>query len=221
MTETQNQPNVSRKRPFVLAAAALVLVAGAALLYGMGGLGGKKIADSGQCAEAKPAAARMTPLARGEVAAMAVASHPKPAVDISFLDKDGRRHALSEFRGRTVLLNLWATWCVPCRQEMPALDALQAERGGKDFEVVAVDIDTSHLERRQAFREQAGIKSLAFYADPSSEAFQKLKEAGKVLGLPTSFIIGPDGCELGVMAGPAPWNEPDALKMVDAALGRS
>ena len=144
---------------------------------------------------------------------------PRPATDISFLDKDGQKRTLADFRGKTVLLNLWATWCVPCREEMPALDRLQASQGGKDFEVVAVNIDTARLDRRQAFLDGAGVKSLAFFADPTADAFQALKQAGKVVGLPTSILVDPQGCELGIMAGPAAWDSPDGQKLVTAAVG--
>jgi len=116
-------------------------------------------------------------------------------------------------------LNLWATWCVPCREEMPALDRLQAQAGGADFEVVALNIDTARLEKRQQFLSEIGVKALKFYADPSADVFQTLKRAGKVVGLPTTILIDADGCELGTLAGAAAWDSPDALRLVAAARG--
>ncbi|HYP57175.1 MAG TPA: TlpA disulfide reductase family protein, partial [Beijerinckia sp.] len=112
--------------------------------------------------------------------------------------------------------NLWATWCVPCRQEMPALDQLEAKLGSKDFEVVAVNIDTAKLDRPKAFLNEAGVKSLAFYADNTATIFQNLRTAGKALGLPTTILIGKDGCEIGTMAGPANWDSADALALLTA-----
>ena len=156
----------------------------------------------------------------GEVAALNVNKNPKPAVDISFADADGRKLTLADFKGRNVLLNLWATWCVPCRAEMPALDRLQAKMGGADFQVVAVNIDTSRLDRPKAFLAEAGVKTLTRYADSSADSFEALKVAGKALGLPTSLLIGPDGCELAVMAGPAQWDSGDAAKLVTAMIGK-
>jgi hypothetical protein len=94
---------------------------------------------------------------------------------------------------------------------------LQEKAGGKDFEVVAVNIDTARLDRRQQFLRDIGVKSLSFYADSTADVFQVLKRSGKVVGLPTSILIDADGCELGVLAGAAVWDSPDALRLVAAA----
>lgn len=218
-TSAPTPPSRGFAHPARLLPVGLALVAGAALLYGIAGHSGKEDAGATACAESRAAAERVAPLARGEVAALTVSKTPRPATDITFLDKDGQKRTLADFRGKTVLLNLWATWCVPCREEMPALDRLQANQGGKDFEVVAVNIDTARLDKRQAFLDSAGVKSLGFFADPTADAFQALKQAGKVVGLPTSILVDPQGCELGIMAGPAAWDSPDATKLVSAAVG--
>jgi thiol-disulfide isomerase/thioredoxin len=217
MTDQKPAP---RKQPArsVIIIAALAVVLGAAVLYGTGPGGSKD--EAAACPAAKAVAARLAPLAQGEVAALNVEKNPQPAVDISFAGPDGKKLTLADFRGRSVLLNLWATWCVPCRAEMPALDRLQAKLGGADFEVVAVNIDTSRLDRPKAFLTEAGVKTLAPYADPSADSFETLRVAGKALGLPTSLLIGPDGCELAVMAGPAQWDSPDAVKVVTAMVGK-
>ena len=136
-------------------------------------------------------------------------------------DADGKPRTLADFRGRTVLLNLWATWCVPCRKEMPALDALQAKLGGDDFEVVAVNIDTRNLDKPKAWLKEVGIKRLGYYADPSAKVFQDLKAIGKAFGMPTTLLIDPNGCELGTLAGPAEWASEDAIKLIEAALGKA
>ena len=85
-----------------------------------------------------------------------------------------------------MLFNLWATWCVPCRKEMPALDELQAKLGGADFEVVAVNIDTRDPEKPRAWLKEVGIERLAYYADPAAKVFQDLKQVGKAWGMPTT-----------------------------------
>ena len=103
---------------------------------------------------------------------------------------------------------------------MPALDRLQAKFGGQDFQVVAVNIDTVRLDRPKAFFADAGLKNLSLYADPSADAFEALKVAGKALGLPTSLLIDKDGCEIGVMPGPASWDSRDAEAAVSALIGR-
>jgi len=213
---TPAQP--ARKPVRTALAAGLALMAGAAVLYGFVAPG-KKSASS-ECAASVATAQRIAPFARGEVASLNVSRAPDRESAITFGGPDGQPRSLADFKGRTVLLNLWATWCVPCREEMPALDKLQARLGGPDFEVVAVNIDTTRLERRQTFLKDAGVTNLAFYADPGADVFQILKKAGKVTGLPTTMLIDPQGCEIGIMPGPADWASKDAVAFVTAALGR-
>ncbi len=180
---------------------------------------GKELSGvSANCAASASAAGRIAPLARGEVAALSVNKAPGPAVEVAFETADGQRLTLDDFRGRAVLLNLWATWCAPCRAEMPALDRLQQQLGGDAFEVVTVNIDTARLERRDVFWKETGISHLKFYADPKADIFQVLKRTGKAVGLPTTILIDSKGCELGVMAGPAEWDSDDAKRLISAAL---
>jgi thiol-disulfide isomerase/thioredoxin len=117
-----------------------------------------------------------------------------------------------------VLLNLWATWCVPCREEMPALDALQGAAGSGKFEVVAVNVDTGSDEKPKRFLEDIKVSKLAFYQEPDLELFNNLKKRGLVLGLPVTLLVGPDGCLRAAMNGPAKWDSPDARTFIDAAL---
>jgi thiol-disulfide isomerase/thioredoxin len=220
MTEPNSQmfraPHVSRNIVFVLGALALLVLG--VVLYGIKGPGGKEAAAPPACPGAAAVAARLKPLVHGEIAALGIASPPRPLPDLSFTTPEGKA-SLADFKGRTVLLNLWATWCVPCRQEMPALDHLQGLRGSKDFAVVAVNIDTSRLDRPKAFLNENGIKNLKLYTDSSAAAFQALKQEGKLIGLPTTILIGKDGCEIGTMAGPAQWDSPEALALIDAIEG--
>jgi thiol-disulfide isomerase/thioredoxin len=137
--------------------------------------------------------------------------------ELKFAAADGAPARLSDFKGKTTLLNLWATWCVPCRQEMPALDRLKGKLGSRDFTVVAVNIDTAKLDRPKAFLNEIGVKNLSFYADNTADIFQTLKADGKALGLPTTILVDENGCDLGVMAGPAQWDSPDALALLSAA----
>jgi thiol-disulfide isomerase/thioredoxin len=172
-----------------------------------------------QCAAAVETAARLAPLAHGEVAAMAVAEKGLRVPDMAFHDLGGAERHLSDWQGRTVLLNLWATWCIPCRQEMPALDALEAALGGDRFEVVAVNIDTRDAVKPQAWLKEVGVKALAYYADPSAKVFQDLKLVGRGFGLPTTVLVDPQRCEIGTAAGPAEWASQDGVALVRAALG--
>ena len=117
-----------------------------------------------------------------------------------------------------MLLNLWATWCVPCRREMPSLDKLQAELGGPNFEVVAVNIDTRDPEKPLNFLREVRVTHLAYYSDQSAQVFEDLKTAGKAFGMPTTLVVDRAGCEIGDMAGPAEWASDDGTKLVSAVL---
>jgi thiol-disulfide isomerase/thioredoxin len=216
MPEMNNEPSSScrRRKLAILALAAVVAVV--AGIYGIGRLRSNP-ADAA-CRQAVKTAARIAPLAHGEVAALAVASTPFHVPPLAFKDAAGHDRTLADFRGRTVLLNLWATWCVPCRREMPALDALQAKLGGPKFQVVAVNIDTRDPEKPLAFLKQIGVTHLSYFADESAEVFEGLKAAGKAFGMPTTLIVDPKGCEIGDMAGPAEWASDDGVKLVSAAI---
>src|SRR5271165_2050908 len=207
-------------RPRGLVAPAIGVVAGVAALAFL--YATLKPADkaAGNCPAASSALeARLAPLARGDAAAVTVASEPRAAAPLAFERADGTKTTLADFRGRAVLLNVWATWCVPCRAEMPALDRLQAEKGGKDFEVVAVNVDTARLERRGAFLDGIGVKALARYADPSGDAFETLRRDGKALGLPVTLIIDKDGCEIGAAEGAVKWDSAEAEALIGALKG--
>ena len=195
----------------------LAAVAAAVVLYGTLAPASKV---AGGCPPASQAlAAKLKPLAKGEIAAVAISSEPRQALPLAFERPDGSKATLADFRGRSVLLNLWATWCVPCRAEMPALDRLQAEAGGPDFEVVAVNVDTARLERRGAFLDGVGVKALARYADPSGDAFETLRKDGKALGLPVTMLIDRDGCEIGAAAGAVKWDSAEAEALIGALKG--
>jgi thiol-disulfide isomerase/thioredoxin len=205
------------RRPLLMGAAAVALGVGALALYGTGGAGNSA---AGECRAAQAAVERLAPLARGEIAAVTVPKNPKPVPNLAFKGPDGAPKSLGDYKGRTVLVNLWATWCVPCRQEMPALDKLQAALGGPDFEVVAVNIDTRNLDRPRTWLKEAGVEKLAYYADPEANVFQDLRRVGKAVGMPTTLLVDAQGCELALLNGPAEWASEDALKLVRAALER-
>jgi thiol-disulfide isomerase/thioredoxin len=217
MTEQSAQPRQNVNRLRLLAVAATVLMAAVlAGVYGIGQLRSNPAAAA--CRSAVKTAARIAPLAHGEVAALAVAQTPFRVPDLAFKDAAGRERRLADWRGRTVLLNLWATWCVPCRREMPALDALEADLGGPKFQVVAVNIDTRNAEKPRAFLKEIGVTHLAYYSDDSTKVFQDLKIAGKAFGMPTTLIVDPAGCEIGDMAGPAAWASTDGRALIGATL---
>jgi thiol-disulfide isomerase/thioredoxin len=194
--------------------AALALAGAGAFVFA----GRSSATDAGPCRSASAITTRLKPLAKGEVAAFQVATSPKPLPQLAFARPNGDAGGLADFRGRTVLLNLWATWCAPCRKEMPALDALQGELGGERFEVVAVNIDTRNLERPRQWLAENGITRLAYHADPKTATFQTLRAVGKAIGMPTTILVDAEGCELGVLHGAAEWNSEDARALIRAAL---
>jgi len=217
MSEQSAPPHrIGRRYRGLAVVAAIVILAVLAGVYGMERLRSNPAAAA--CEPAVKTADRIAPLAHGEVAALAVTRTPFRVPDLTFKDAEGHERKLADWRGRTVLLNLWATWCVPCRKEMPALDALQADLGGPGFEVIAINIDTRDAEKPLAFLKETGVKHLSYYSDQSAKVFQDLKSAGKAFGMPTTLIIDRSGCEIGEMAGPAEWASADGVKLVSAVL---
>src|ERR1700744_4849346 len=207
---------VMRRIPIAVAA---VLIGGIAGFLGICGLGGLKGAGGDPvCRAAVDTAKRIAPLAHGEVAALTMASQPLKLPDLAFEDADGKPRKLSDWQGKTVLVNLWATWCVPCRKEMPALDRLQGKLGGPDFQVVAVNIDTRDPEKPRNFLKDENLTRLSFFSDEKAKVFQDLKNIGRALGMPTSVRVDGQGCEIATIAGPAEWSSDDAVKLISAAI---
>lgn len=134
-------------------------------------------------------------------------AEPRELPAFEFQDGAGDVLTLDDFRGRVVVLNLWATWCPPCREEMPTLDALQRELGGDDFEVVALSIDRAGPEVVRSFYKEIGIEHLKLYIDSSMRVMGTLG----IAGVPTTLVIGPQGRELGRLTGAADWASPAML----------
>lgn len=153
-------------------------------------------------------------LNKGAMAALVVRPKPLDVPELAFSDADAKTKSLADWRGKVVLLNIWATWCVPCREEMPALDKLETKLGGKDFEVVAVNIDKGGPEKPAAFLKETGVTKLALYTDPSGKLFSKLK----AVGMPTTLVIDRNGKEIGRLIGPADWASPEAIALIEAAI---
>jgi thiol-disulfide isomerase/thioredoxin len=205
-----------RRIPYAIAAVLIGAAIGFTAVYGIGGFKRNAAADS-TCGAALDLSRKLAPLAHGEVAALTMASAPLRLPDLAFEDADGKPRKLSDWRGRTVLVNLWATWCVPCRKEMPALDRLQASLGGKNFDVVAINIDTRDREKPRNFLKETNLTRLSYYSDQKAKVFQDLKSIGRALGMPTSVLVDAQGCEIATIAGPAEWDSDDALKLIAAA----
>jgi len=209
-------PAPTRRIPYVIGTVLIGALIGLAGVYGFGGLKRNASGDSA-CASAVNLSQRIAPLAHGEVAALTMATAPLKLPDLTFDDAEGKPKKLSDWRGHTVLVNLWATWCVPCRREMPALDRLQGKLGGKDFQVVAINIDTRDPEKPKNFLKEAKLTNLGYFSDEKAKVFQDLKAIGRALGMPTSVLVDAKGCEIATIAGPAEWDSDDAVKLIQAA----
>jgi thiol-disulfide isomerase/thioredoxin len=218
MPETPSAPSAATRRiPLAVGAVVVGALIGFAGIYGIGGFKRGSTGDSA-CNGAVSLAQKIAPLAHGELAALTMATTPLRLPDLAFWDADGKPRKLSDWRGKTVLVNLWATWCVPCRKEMPALDSLQTKLGGKDFEVVAINIDTRDAEKPKNFLKDAGLTRLGYFSDQKAKVFQDLKNISKALGMPTSVLVDGQGCEIANIAGPAEWASDDAIKLIKSAV---
>lgn len=141
---------------------------------------------------------------------------PRALPAVTFADESGRPITLEKFRGHVALLNIWATWCVPCRKEMPTLDRLQARLGGPDFEVVALSIDQGGIAAVRKFYQEIGIKHLRIYNDPAADVIARLN----ILGIPATLLIDRAGREVGRALGPAEWDAPDVVELIREHLNR-
>jgi thiol-disulfide isomerase/thioredoxin len=212
------RPVATRRLPIAIGAVVIGALIGFAGVYGIGGLKRNATGDPA-CRGAVDLARKLAPLAQGEVAALTMATAPLRLPDLAFEDAEGKPKKLSDWHGRTVLVNLWATWCVPCRKEMPALESLQTKLGGPNFEVVAVNIDTRDPEKPKNFLKENDLTRLGYFSDQKAKVFQDLKAIGRALGMPTSVLVDGQGCEIATIAGPAEWGSDDAVKLITAAMG--
>jgi thiol-disulfide isomerase/thioredoxin len=173
-----------------------------------------EVASSGTASGEVAAKGPLGDLNKGAMAPFVARPKPLDLPDFTFVAGDGTTKSLADFRGKIVLLNLWATWCVPCREEMPTLNKLESELGGKDFKVVPVNIDRGGPDKARKFLQETGASDLTLYTDPSGKLFSTLK----AVGMPTTLLINRHGKEIGRLVGPADWASPEAKKLVKAAI---
>ena len=202
-----------RRWPRVLGGAAAVVV-----LLGAGGAWlvheDARATAGPDCATGLAAARQLKPMAGGELAKFRLGDHSEQLGGLVVDGPSGQKTPLSAFKGRVLLVNFWATWCGPCRVEMPTLDRLQAQLGGPDFQVVTVSIDTKDTTAAQPFLRQIGGTNLAFYADPTLSTANALRDRGLMTGVPTTLLIDGAGCRVGMMDGQARWDSPAATRLI-------
>jgi thiol-disulfide isomerase/thioredoxin len=207
-----------------LVAAVLAVIAGFGTVYvsfGPAGNGRMPLSttdpaasDAGVAPAGRAGAGPLAGLNKAAMAAFLVRPKPLELPDIAIADAKGESKPLGDWRGKVVLLNIWATWCHPCREEMPTLDKLEATLGGADFEVVAVNIDKGGDAKAKTFLQETGVTHLALYTDPTAKLFGALK----AVGMPTTLLIDREGREIGRLVGPADWDSPQADALIRAAI---
>ncbi|WP_045837432.1 TlpA family protein disulfide reductase [Hyphomicrobium sp. 99] len=213
---TANGAGSPQKALWIVALSALVGF-GAVYVIG-GGLGNVGPQNSETAAQnvstSEPGGAGGSSLKLGQMAAFVAKKTPEPLPDITFQDATGKDVKLSSLKGKTILLNLWATWCEPCREEMPALDHLQKELGSDKFEVLALSLDRKGYDASRKFLDELKADNVKLYTDVTAKQGMALK----LLGMPTTILINKDGLEVGRLAGSAKWDSDDAKKLIEAAM---
>lgn len=176
---------------------------------------------AGECTISEAQIAAIDEVAVGELAALLADDTGRNYAEMSFQDLAGEGKSIADFAGKRLLVNFWATWCGPCREEMPDLNALQAEYGSDAFEVLTINLDLGNdgPAKGQAFLDEHGLDQLELFADPTFKTFEDLRTQGVSLGLPTTLLLDEAGCEVAVLRGPAVWHSQDGKNVVEALIG--
>lgn len=215
-TEPERRPTLQPRRVLVIALASAA-VALAITLY----VGNSGAPQASECPVQTEAAAAIDAAALGELAALNGTGEGRGYADMSFKDASGAPLTVGDFGGKKLLINFWASWCVPCREEMPALDAVADRYNSEQFMVLPINLDLGEdgLAKAQAFLDEGAFQHLPLYADPTFEAFERLKREAVAIGLPATLLVDEEGCELAVLQGPAEWDTPDGHRVVETLLG--
>ena len=216
MTDTQApRPGATRRvrAAIILGLAGLALAIAAWFWLGNAG-------QARECPVQEGAATAIGDAAVGELAALNGTGEGRGYSTMAFKDAAGKDMTIADFKGKKLLVNFWASWCVPCREEMPALDALATEYNSVAFMVLPINLDigAGGLEKAQAFLDENSFANLPLYADNSFAAFERLKQQAVAVGLPATLVLDENGCELGVLQGPAEWNTDDGRAVIEALL---
>jgi len=205
-------PKKSSARTGLILAGFAVLIVGAYAVYSINGnnsniQGSKKIVEA--------AADKIAAAPEGLTKALATGAKTRRDIaELNFKDGEGNDLTLDNWKGRVVLVNLWATWCAPCRKEMPHFADLQKRFGGADFEVVAISVDRKGVEASGRFLVETKATDLNLYIDKTTKVLGKVR----AVGLPTTILIDRQGKEVGRLLGPAVWNGPDAVRLIKTAI---
>ena len=213
--------DAQRKAILALGAAAMAAIAGFAAVYVTLGRPDNVVPPASTTAaqppagpQTAPAGPGSNPLSQGHVAAFVFRKAPETLPDVKFQDAAGADRTLADWRGKVVLLNLWATWCLPCRKEMPSLDRLQKEMGSDKFDVVAISVDRKGAAASKKFLDETQVERLALYVDATARLSSELR----VVGLPATLLLDAQGREIGRLLGGAEWDSEDAKRLIRSAL---
>lgn len=217
MTDTHApRPGATRsvRLAIILGLAGLVVAIAAWVVLGNAG-------QARECPVQEEAAQAIGDAAVGELAALNGTGEGRGYSTMAFKDAQGQSMTVADFKGKKLLVNFWASWCVPCREEMPALDALATQYNSEQFMVLPINLDigAGGLEKAQAFLDENKFSNLPLYADNTFAAFERLKQQAVAVGLPATLVLDENGCELAVLQGPAEWNSDDGRAVIEALLG--
>lgn len=177
-------------------------------------------AQAGTCPARPEVAKAIDKVAVGQLAALQVTARGRGYADLNFFDDQGNPLTLADFSGKPLLVNFWATWCIPCREEMPELDTLAASYSTDQFAVVPINLDlgADGVDKAHAFLKEVGLTNLPVFADPTFNAFERLKKNGIALGLPATLLLDENGCEMAVLQGPAAWAAKSGRAVIDTLI---
>jgi len=201
----------------VLAVVALSALVALALTFWLGNAAPRAT----ECPVQAEKAAKIDAAAVGNLAALNGSGQGRGYADMAFLDETGKPVTIADFAGKKLLVNFWASWCIPCRAEMPELDAMATEYNGDDFMVLPINLDIGDggAAKAKTFMDEGAFQNLPLYADPTFKVFDRLKTQAVAIGLPATLLLDEKGCELGVLQGPATWASQDGHNVIEALLG--
>ncbi len=209
-----------RKFPLALILLAIVAIGIGIYVISTGSGNDPLTTASGEtsCKDSVAGAKALDPAIKGDLAAMRIVDDPLDVSALAFADKDGKPATLGDWKGRVVLFNLWATWCAPCRAEMPALEALESGEGGEDFQVVPVSVDLGEPDKPKNFYSEINLTALPFYHEGELAIFNSLKKQGMAFGMPVTLLVDRSSCAIAVLNGPAEWASADAVNLIKTAI---
>ena len=223
MTSNNSNPQSSSSRKKALGIVAIGLAVALSGVYAMlGNNGNEEVVGKTKGVDAATSAGSATTelnksLSTGALAAFVFKKDRPAVVTGEFKDGDGKTMDMGNWKGRVALVNLWATWCGPCRAEMPHLAKLQELYGGDQFEVVALSVDLKGAEASAAFLKEIKADNLALYVDKTTKAMRKLG----AIGLPLTVLVDRKGREIGRLLGPADWAGEEARRLIEAAIAEN